>query len=143
MEFYSKIYIKDSIIDQQIARRGILCTTVNVFQPPLPFYASKIINTFLNSKYSSISANHNKWLDFWLIVKSFYSFLFIQCRIYFKQICLEFKQLKFSLSFSVGHSQSRDRKGISCIIIAGRRLHFPSYLWIIEVQTAIQPKLAK
>ena len=43
------------IIDQQIS--GILCTTVNVFQTHLPFYASKISKPFLTSR---ISANHDK-----------------------------------------------------------------------------------
>ena len=36
------------IIDQQIAR--IYCTTVNVFQTPLPFSATQITNPFLNSR---------------------------------------------------------------------------------------------
>ena len=47
------------IIDQQIAR--IYCTTVNVFQAPLPFYATQIIHLFLNSR---ILANPDKGLVF-------------------------------------------------------------------------------
>ena len=53
---HNKIYF---IIDQQRAKH--FCNTVNVFQTPLPFFATQIVNTFLNSR---ISANHNKGLGF-------------------------------------------------------------------------------
>ena len=33
---------------------GIICNTVNVFHTPLPFYATQIINLFLNSRSTSI-----------------------------------------------------------------------------------------
>ena len=38
-----------------------LCTTLNVFIAPLPFYATQIISPFLTSR---ISANHDKGLVF-------------------------------------------------------------------------------
>ena len=48
---------------------------------PLPFYASQIINPFLNSR---ISANQNYGQEFQPIVKSLYPLMFLQCRISFK-----------------------------------------------------------
>ena len=38
---------KDLMIDKKW--RGILCNIANVYQPPLLFYATQIINPFLNS----------------------------------------------------------------------------------------------
>ena len=52
---YGKVHmvkIIDILLDQQIARYF-----VNIFQTPLPFYATQIINPFLNTR---ISANQDK-----------------------------------------------------------------------------------
>ena len=46
---------RDFVIEKQIARH--LCNTMNVFQTTLPFYATQMINPFLNLR---ISANHDK-----------------------------------------------------------------------------------
>ena len=47
---------RDFRIDQQIAIT-LLCNTVIDFQTPLSFYATQIVNSFLNPR---ISANHDK-----------------------------------------------------------------------------------
>ena len=69
------------IIDQQIAQNFMHFS--ELFTTSLPFYASQIISHFLTLR---ISANHDKGLGFQPIVRSLYSFMFLQCRISF--ICL-------------------------------------------------------
>ena len=60
-------------MEKQIARH--LCNTANIYQTPLPFYATQIINPFLNP---IISANPNKGEEFQQIAKSLYPLLFPQ-----------------------------------------------------------------
>ena len=61
-----KIYIKlqqfKAFVDKnqrdfiiQNKKHGILCNTVNVFQTSFPFYATQIVNPFLNSQISANS----------------------------------------------------------------------------------------
>ena len=68
------------MIDQQIALH-FLHYIVNVYQTPLPLYATHLINPFFNSR---ISDNHDKGYRFQPIVKSLYLSMFLQCRISFK-----------------------------------------------------------
>ena len=55
LQSHKTINKRYSIIDKQIARH--FCKTVNVFQTPLPFYATHMINPFPNSR---ISAKYDK-----------------------------------------------------------------------------------
>ena len=70
-------YIKD-ILYQINKYRSILCNTVNIFQTPLSFYATKLVNPFLSSR---ISANHDKGQGFQPMVKFLYPLMFLQSRI--------------------------------------------------------------
>ena len=66
---FDKIRVKQKIftLDQQIARHFF-------FTNPLPFYATQIINHFLNSRSS---ANHDKGLEFYPIGNPYmYLFMF-------------------------------------------------------------------
>ena len=65
------------MIDQQIVLY-FLRYTVNVFQTPLPFYATHLINPFL------IQNLRQSRQGFQPIVKSLYLLMFLQCRISFK-----------------------------------------------------------
>ena len=53
-------YKRYFIIDQQIARH-LVSYSICLYQPPLPFYVTQIINPFLAS---TMSANHDKGLEF-------------------------------------------------------------------------------
>ena len=56
---------KDFIIEKQIAHNFFVIH--QIYQTPLPSYATQIINPFLNSM---VLANHEIGLEFQLIVKS-------------------------------------------------------------------------
>ena len=56
---YLYFYKRYFMIDQQIARHFVHYS--EYIYHPLPFYTTKIINPFLNSR---ISANHDKGLGF-------------------------------------------------------------------------------
>ena len=73
--YYEKRYFE--MINKQC---GILCNAVNIFQTPLPFYATQYIHHCLNSR---ISANHDKEIEFQPIVKFLNPLMFLQCRIFF------------------------------------------------------------
>ena len=54
---HSGYYFSKKILKWRNKYCGILCNTANVLHTPLPFYATQIINRFLNSM---ISDNHDK-----------------------------------------------------------------------------------
>ena len=56
-----------------------------MFLTPIPFYATQIINPFLNSRNS---VNHNKVERIQLMVKSLERGLFLYCRISFYKISI-------------------------------------------------------
>ena len=66
------LIIRYFIIDQQIAWHFVHFS--ECLSNLLPFYATQIINSFLNSR---ISADHDKGLEFKPIVKSLYSLMFL------------------------------------------------------------------